>query len=64
MTAFDPVFTIGHQIAETIRAHRRASKGEAREEALSLLERVEIRNPEAVLDSYPHQLSGVCSSGQ
>jgi oligopeptide/dipeptide ABC transporter ATP-binding protein len=58
MTAFDPVFTIGHQIAETVRAHRRASKAEARAEALSLLRRVEIRNPEAVLDSYPHQLSG------
>ncbi|ROT96328.1 ABC transporter ATP-binding protein [Histidinibacterium lentulum] len=58
MTAFDPVFTIGHQIIETIRAHRATSKRAARAEALDLLERVEIRNAEAILDSYPHQLSG------
>jgi oligopeptide/dipeptide ABC transporter ATP-binding protein len=58
MTAFDPVFTIGHQIIETIRAHRNVSKREARAEASSLLHRVEIKKPDVVLDSYPHQLSG------
>ncbi len=58
MTAFDPVFTIGHQIIETIRAHRSVSKAEARAEAESLLKRVEIKKPGVVLDSYPHQLSG------
>ena len=58
MTAFDPVFTIGHQIIETIHAHRKVSKKEARAEAVSLLKRVEIKKPDAVLDSYPHQLSG------
>jgi len=58
MTAFDPVFTIGDQIAETILTHRKRRKREARAEALDLLRRVEIRNAEAVLDSYPHQLSG------
>ena len=58
MTAFDPVFTIGHQIIETIRTHRNGSKREARREAASLLNRVEIKKPEVVLDSYPHQLSG------
>ncbi len=58
MTAFDPSFTIGHQIAETIMAHRPARKAEARGEAQALLARVEIKNPSAVLDSYPHQLSG------
>lgn len=58
MTAFDPVFTIGHQIIETIRAHRSVSKREARAEAASLLKRVEIKKPDVVLDSYPHQLSG------
>jgi oligopeptide/dipeptide ABC transporter ATP-binding protein len=58
MTAFDPVFTIGEQIAETIVVHRTLSRREARNEALSLLRKVEIRNAEAVLDSYPHQLSG------
>ena len=58
MTAFDPVFTIGHQIVETILAHRSVPKPEARAEAAALLARVEIKNPAAVLDSYPHQLSG------
>jgi oligopeptide/dipeptide ABC transporter ATP-binding protein len=58
MTAFDPVFTIGHQIIETIRAHRNTSKQNARAEAVSLLKRVEIKKPETVLASYPHQLSG------
>ena len=58
MTAFDPVFTIGHQIIETIRTHRSATKALARTEAAALLTRVELKNPESVLDSYPHQLSG------
>ncbi len=58
MTAFDPSFTIGHQIAETILAHRPVRKTVARGEAQALLARVEIKNPAAVLDSYPHQLSG------
>ena len=58
MTAFDPVFTIGHQIIETIQTHRSAPKSAARAEAAALLTRVEIKNPEGVLDSYPHQLSG------
>ena len=58
MTAFDPVFTIGHQIIETIQAHRNTSKAEARVEAEGLLARVEIKNPGSILNSYPHQLSG------
>lgn len=58
MTAFDPVYTIGQQIIETIRAHRDVTKAAARAEAVALLAKVEIRNPEAVCDSYPHQLSG------
>lgn len=58
MTAFDPVFTIGHQIAETIRAHRALPMAEARAEGLALLERVKIKSPDAIMNSYPHQLSG------
>ena len=58
MTAFDPSFSIGHQIGETIRAHRPAAKGAIRAEAQALLTRVEIKNPASVLESYPHQLSG------
>ena len=58
MTAFDPVFTIGHQIVETIRAHRDVTAASAKAEAVSLLERVKIKSPEAILNRYPHQLSG------
>ena len=58
MTAFDPVFTIGHQIVETIRTHRSATKREALDEAEHLLQRVEIGNAGDVLGYYPHQLSG------
>ena len=58
MTAFDPVFTIGHQIIETILAHRAMSRAEAKAEAVSLLAKVEIKNPASVLESYSHQLSG------
>ena len=58
MTAFDPMFTIGHQIIETIDAHRSTSRAAARTEAEALLARVEIKNPASILDSYPHQLSG------
>jgi len=58
MTSLDPVFTIGHQIGETIRAHRKVSKDEALKQAIDLLRRVEIKNPEEVVRYYPHQLSG------
>ncbi len=58
MTAFDPVFTIGHQIVETIRTHRKVSKRDALAEAEQLLRRVEIGNATDVLNYYPHQLSG------
>ena len=58
MTAFDPSYTIGYQIIETIRLHRGTQKKAARAEALRLLERVQIQNAEAILDSHPHQLSG------
>ena len=58
MTSLDPVFTIGHQIGETIRAHQRISKQQALDRAVELLRRVEIKNPEIVARHYPHQLSG------
>src|ERR1700712_3675612 len=58
MTSLDPVFTIGHHIAETITAHKTVSKAEALAQAVALLKRVEIKNAEAVVRYYPHQLSG------
>jgi oligopeptide/dipeptide ABC transporter ATP-binding protein len=58
MSAFDPVFTIGHQITETIRAHSDASLATAKDQAVALMERVRIKTPVSILNSYPHQLSG------
>jgi len=57
-TAFDPVFTIGHQMVETITTHRGISKATALAEAEQLLLKVEIKNAKDVLGHYPHQLSG------
>ncbi|MBA3317382.1 MAG: ABC transporter ATP-binding protein [Gemmatimonadales bacterium] len=58
MTSLNPVFTVGNQIAEGVRAHFDVSKSEAWQRALKLLEEVGIPDPAARLDSYPHQLSG------
>lgn len=58
LTALDPVFTIGSQIVETLRAHTEISRREARERALKLLEDVGIPEPKSRFDDYPHQLSG------
>ncbi|MEC0206786.1 ABC transporter ATP-binding protein [Paenibacillus lautus] len=58
MAAFDPVFTIGQQIEETILQHERVSKREARDRAARLLGRVGIPEPELRLKQYPGELSG------
>ena len=58
MTALNPVFTVGNQIAEAMLVHGRATKSEARAQAIELLRKVRIPNPEATVDDYPHQLSG------
>ncbi|MFM9888190.1 MAG: ABC transporter ATP-binding protein [Burkholderiales bacterium] len=57
-TALDPVYTIGHQIIETIMAHGVRDPKAARSRALELLELVSIPNAERRLDAYPHELSG------
>jgi ABC-type dipeptide/oligopeptide/nickel transport system ATPase component len=57
-TAFNPVYSIGFQIAEAVRAHRRASRREAEDEAARLLDRVALAGARRRLDDYPHQLSG------
>jgi ABC-type dipeptide/oligopeptide/nickel transport system ATPase component len=57
-TALDPVWPIGFQIAEAIRAHRPVSRTEARDEAARLLDRVAVADARRRLDDYPHQLSG------
>ncbi|NKE65521.1 dipeptide ABC transporter ATP-binding protein [Ramlibacter sp. RBP-2] len=58
MTSLNPVFTAGDQIAESIRVHQGKSAGEARAEALRMLELVRIPEARNVLDRFPHQLSG------
>jgi ABC-type glutathione transport system ATPase component len=58
MTALDPTFTIGFQVAEAIRAHRRLGRAAARGEALRLLDRVALAGAARRLDAYPHELSG------
>ena len=58
MTSFDPLHTIGYQIAETIVTHKNIDNKKALKQAENLLERVEIQNANKVLNYYPHQLSG------
>ncbi len=58
MTSLNPVFRIGDQVAEAIRIHRSVGKKEARQQAIEMLERVSIPDPQKRVDDYPHQLSG------
>jgi oligopeptide transport system ATP-binding protein len=58
MTSLNPVLTIEEQMVETIRAHRRVSKAEARATTIELLGMVGIPQPEARLKNFPHQFSG------
>jgi ABC-type dipeptide/oligopeptide/nickel transport system ATPase component len=58
MTALNPVFTIGDQIAEAILVHHQASRAAARDRAVELLQAVKIPNAMARARDYPHQLSG------
>ena len=58
MTSLNPVFTVGEQIAESIRLHQHKSHSEASAEALRMLEVVRIPEAKRVLQRHPHQLSG------
>ena len=58
MTALDPVYTVGYQIAETIVRHDRCSWRDAEARALDLFEQVQVPSPKRRLNSYPHELSG------
>lgn len=57
-TALNPVYPVGWQIAEGLRAHGRIGKAEARAKAIEVLRRVGIPDPETRVDHYPHQFSG------
>ncbi|RZL67396.1 MAG: ABC transporter ATP-binding protein, partial [Rhodococcus sp. (in: high G+C Gram-positive bacteria)] len=58
LTALNPVYTVGTQLAEPFRIHRGMSAKQARVEAIALMARVGIPEPESRADSYPHQFSG------
>jgi peptide/nickel transport system ATP-binding protein len=58
MTSLNPVFTVGYQIVEAVRAHGKVSRAAGRARAIELLERVGIPAARERIDAYPHQLSG------
>src|SRR5207302_3832763 len=58
MTALDPVFTVGDQIAEVFQSHPQLRTGDVRTAAAAVLEQVRIPNPRAQVNAYPHQFSG------
>ncbi|WP_448062619.1 dipeptide ABC transporter ATP-binding protein [Cellulomonas hominis] len=57
-TALNPVYPVGWQIIEGLRAHGRYSRSEARAKAIDIMRRVGIPDPETRIDHYPHQFSG------
>jgi peptide/nickel transport system ATP-binding protein len=58
MTSLNPVFTVGEQIAEALRLHRKLSRKEARQATVEAMREVAIPDPARRVDDYPHQLSG------
>jgi peptide/nickel transport system ATP-binding protein/oligopeptide transport system ATP-binding protein len=58
LTSLDPVFSIGHVMAEVIRAHRDVDRSIAHEMSIEILDDVGIPDPHRRIDSYPHELSG------
>jgi len=58
MTALNPVYTVGFQIAENIRCHEKVNKKQAKERTLKLLSDMGIPYPEQRINEYPHQFSG------
>ncbi|WP_082979114.1 ABC transporter ATP-binding protein [Arthrobacter sp. B6] len=58
LTALNPVYTVGTQLGEAFRIHRRLNAKQAKAEAIDLMKRVGIPEPESRINSYPHQFSG------
>ena len=58
LTSLNPVYTVGFHLVQTMRTHLRMTDAEARRRAIELLDEVEIPDPAARLNQYPHQFSG------
>jgi peptide/nickel transport system ATP-binding protein len=58
MTSLNPVMTCGDQLIEPLMQHKKMNRAKARSEALLLLEKVQLQEPQRVLEKFPHQLSG------
>jgi peptide/nickel transport system ATP-binding protein len=58
LTSLNPLYRIGDQIVETIRAHKDISEHDAREQAIALLQEAGIQGARERIDSYPHEFSG------
>jgi oligopeptide/dipeptide ABC transporter ATP-binding protein len=58
MTSLNPVFTVGDQISEALRLHRKLSRADARRATIEAMKEVAIPDPARRVDDYPHQLSG------
>lgn len=58
MTALNPVYTVGFQLVEAVRAHQSVTKRAAKDRAIELLDVVGIPNPSSRFDAYPHEFSG------
>ena len=58
MTSLNPVFTCGDQVVEAIQLHQKVSRKEAENRTLAMFEKVQLPNPQRILNAYPHQLSG------
>ena len=58
MTSLNPVYTVGRQVSEALRLHKKMDKAQAREKTMELFRQVGIPDPEGRLDAYPRELSG------
>ncbi|MBN8702356.1 MAG: ABC transporter ATP-binding protein [Bacteroidetes bacterium] len=58
MTSLNPVYTCGDQVMEAIILHQKVSKKEAKQRTIDLFKEVQLPRPEAIFDTYPHQISG------
>ncbi|RUY00905.1 ABC transporter ATP-binding protein, partial [Mesorhizobium sp. M2A.F.Ca.ET.040.01.1.1] len=58
MTSLNPVYTVGHQIAEAVQIHSKASRSVAMKKAEEMLRLVRIADPERRVNNYPHEMSG------